>query len=108
VLGVGETADYRVVLANLGGAWRIGVQTDVLSRDLVAVFIPNSPNTLSGGCSSSPPTACVPASAAPPRWGLSGAAEHERGRYWANSQWSGQPSRTFDEVDSFSIGRPNR
>ncbi len=49
VLGVGETANYPVVLVNLGGAWRIGVQTDVLGEDLVAVFIPNSPNALSGG-----------------------------------------------------------
>ena len=109
MLGVGETADYPVVLANLGGAWRIGVQTDVLGEHLVAVFIPNSPNALSGGCSSSPPIACVPpASPSPPRWGLSGAAEQERGRCWANSQRSGQPNRTFDEVDSFSIGRPNQ
>ena len=44
MLGVGETADYPVVLANLGGAWRIGVQTEVLGENLVAVFIPNSPN----------------------------------------------------------------
>ena len=35
VLGIGETADYPVVLA-----WRIGVQTDVLGENLVAVFIP--------------------------------------------------------------------
>jgi uncharacterized membrane protein len=49
VLGVGETADYPVALGNLGGAWRIGFQTDVLGEDLVAVFIPNSPNPLSGG-----------------------------------------------------------
>ena len=43
MLGVGETADYPVILANLGGAWRIGEQTDVLGENLVAVFIPNSP-----------------------------------------------------------------
>jgi uncharacterized membrane protein len=49
VLGVGETADYPVILANLGGAWGIGVQTDVLGENLVAVFAPNSPNPLSGG-----------------------------------------------------------
>ena len=48
MLGVGETADYPVILANLGGAWRIGVQTDVLGDNLVAVFIPNSPNPRSG------------------------------------------------------------
>jgi hypothetical protein len=45
MLGVGETADYPVILANLGGAWRIGMQTDVLGENLV----PNSPNPLSGG-----------------------------------------------------------
>ena len=109
VLGVGETANYPVVLANLGGAWRIGVQTDVLGEDLVAVFIPNSPNPCRAVCSSSPPTACVPpACPSPPRWVLSGAVEQERGRCWANSQWSGQPNRIFDEGDLFSIGRPNR
>ena len=31
-LGVGETADYPVILANLGDAWRIGVQTDILGE----------------------------------------------------------------------------
>jgi uncharacterized membrane protein len=49
MLGVDETAEYPVVLANLGGAWRIGVQTDELSENLVAVFVPNSPNPLFGG-----------------------------------------------------------
>lgn len=49
MLGVGETADYRIVLANLGDAWRIGVQTDVLGENLVAVVVPNSPNPLSSG-----------------------------------------------------------
>jgi uncharacterized membrane protein len=49
MLGVGETSDYPVVLANLGGAWRIAVQTDILGEGLVAIFIPNSPNPLSGG-----------------------------------------------------------
>ena len=83
MLGVGETADYPVILANLGGAWRIGVQTDVLGENLVAVFVPNSPNPRSGGCSSSPPTACVPlASPLPQRWGFSGAAEQERGPFF--------------------------
>jgi uncharacterized membrane protein len=37
------------VLANLGGAWRIGMLSDVLSEGLVAVFVPNSPNPSSGG-----------------------------------------------------------
>jgi uncharacterized membrane protein len=48
VLGLGETADHPVVLAHLGGAWRIGVQTDHAGDDLVAVFVPNSPNPMSG------------------------------------------------------------
>ena len=48
VLGFGETAEHPVVLAHLGGAWRIGVQTDHVGEDLVAVFVPNSPNPLSG------------------------------------------------------------
>ena len=48
VLGFGETEDHPVVLAHLGGAWRIGVQTDHAGDDLVAVFVPNSPNPMSG------------------------------------------------------------
>ena len=47
VMGLGEMADHPVVLAKLGGAWRIGVQTDVVGG-LVAVFVPNSPNSMSG------------------------------------------------------------
>ena len=34
VMGLGEMADHPVVLAQLGGAWRIGVQTDVVGRRL--------------------------------------------------------------------------
>jgi len=49
VLGVGEMADHPVVLAQVGGAWRIAVQTDVLGENLVSVFVPNSPNPMSGG-----------------------------------------------------------
>ena len=49
VLGAGEAADHPVVLAQVGGAWRIALQTDVLGEDLVAVFVPNSPNPMSGG-----------------------------------------------------------
>ena len=49
MLSIGGKADYPVILANLGGAWRSGVQTDVLGENLVAVFVPNSPNPLSGG-----------------------------------------------------------
>jgi uncharacterized membrane protein len=48
VMGLGEMADHPVVLAQLGGAWRIGVQTDAVGGGLVAVFIPNSPNPMSG------------------------------------------------------------
>ena len=48
VLGVSESAEHPVVLAELGGAWRIGLQTDVVGKGLVAVFIPNAPNPLSG------------------------------------------------------------
>ena len=46
VLGLGETAS--VVLAQLGDAWRIGVQTDSIGDGYVAVFLPNSPNPMSG------------------------------------------------------------
>jgi uncharacterized membrane protein len=48
VMGLGEMADHPVVLARLGGAWRIGVQTHVVGGGLVAVFVPNSPNPMSG------------------------------------------------------------
>jgi uncharacterized membrane protein len=47
VLGLSESAEHPVVLAWLGGAWRVGVQTEA-GGDLVAVFIPNSPNPRSG------------------------------------------------------------
>ncbi len=49
VLGAGEMGDHPVVLAQLGGAWRIGVQTDLVGEGLFAVFVPNSPNPSSGG-----------------------------------------------------------
>jgi uncharacterized membrane protein len=45
---LGEMAEHPVVLAQVGGAWRLGVQTDVARSGLTAVFIPNSPNTFSG------------------------------------------------------------
>ena len=48
VLGLGEAAEHPVVFANFGGAWRVGVQTDVVGAGFVAVFIPNSPNPMSG------------------------------------------------------------
>jgi uncharacterized membrane protein len=47
-MGLGEMAELPVVLAHLGGAWRIGLQTDVTEGGFVAVFIPNSPNPFSG------------------------------------------------------------
>ena len=48
MLNVGEMEDHPVVLVMLGGAWRIAVQTDVLPSGLVAVFVPNSPNSFAG------------------------------------------------------------
>ena len=48
VLGLGETVEHPVVLAQLGDAWRIGVQTDSIGEGYVAVFLPNSPNPMSG------------------------------------------------------------
>lgn len=48
MMGLGEMAEHPVVLAQVGGAWRLGVQTDVAGNGLTAVFIPNSPNTFSG------------------------------------------------------------
>jgi uncharacterized membrane protein len=48
VMGLGEMVEHPVVLARLGGAWRIGVQTDVVDDGLVTVFVPNSPNSFSG------------------------------------------------------------
>jgi uncharacterized membrane protein len=48
VMGLSEMTEYPVVLAHLGGAWRIGLQTDVAESGLVAVFVPNSPNPFSG------------------------------------------------------------
>jgi uncharacterized membrane protein len=48
VMGLDEMTKHPVVLAQLGGAWRIGLQTDVAEGGLVAVFIPNSPNAFSG------------------------------------------------------------
>jgi len=48
VLGLSESAEHPVVLADLGGSWRIGVQTEFIGGGFVAVFIPNSPNPMSG------------------------------------------------------------
>jgi uncharacterized membrane protein len=48
VMGLGEMVEHPVVLAQVGGGWRLGVQTDVAGSGLTAVFLPNSPNTFSG------------------------------------------------------------
>jgi uncharacterized membrane protein len=48
MMGLGEMAEHPVVLAQIGGAWQLGVQTDRAGSGLTAVFIPNSPNTFSG------------------------------------------------------------
>jgi uncharacterized membrane protein len=48
MMGLGEMAEHPVVLAQVEGAWRLGVQTDAAGSGLTAVFIPNSPNTFSG------------------------------------------------------------
>jgi len=48
VLGLSESAEHPVVLADFGGSVRIGVQTES-GAEYVAVFIPNSPNPMSGG-----------------------------------------------------------
>ena len=48
MMGLGEMAEHPVVLAQLGGAWRLGVQTDIAEGGLAVVFVPNSPNTFSG------------------------------------------------------------
>lgn len=48
LLGVGQTADNPLVLAEFGGSWRIGVQTDETEGGLLAVFVPNAPNPMSG------------------------------------------------------------
>jgi uncharacterized membrane protein len=58
VLGLGEMAEHPVVFAQLGSAWRVGVQTDV-GGGLVAVFVPNSLNPVSGAVFFFPPTACA-------------------------------------------------
>jgi uncharacterized membrane protein len=48
MMGLGEMAEHPLVLAQFGGAWRLGVQTDAVVGGLAAVFVPNSPNTFSG------------------------------------------------------------
>jgi uncharacterized membrane protein len=48
VLGVSESSEHPLVLVQIGDAWRIGVQTDAGQGGLAAVFVPNSPNPMSG------------------------------------------------------------
>ena len=48
VLGFGEMDEHPLVLVKIGDSWRIGVQTDAGQNGFVAVFIPNSPNPMSG------------------------------------------------------------
>ena len=48
VLGLSESLEHPVVLADFGGSWRVGVQTDA-GDGFVTVFIPNAPNPMSGG-----------------------------------------------------------
>ena len=48
VMGLGEMTDHPVVFLQMGDAWRIGVQTEAVGGGLVAVFVPNSPNPMSG------------------------------------------------------------
>ncbi len=48
MLGLGEMEEHPLVLVRIGDSWRIGVQTDAGKNGLTAVFIPNSPNPMSG------------------------------------------------------------
>jgi uncharacterized membrane protein len=48
MMGLGEMAEHPVVLTQVEGAWRLGIQTDKAGSGLTAVFVPNSPNTFSG------------------------------------------------------------
>ena len=59
VLGLGETAEHPVVVAHLGGAWRIGVQTDVVGAGLSQCSSPIPRTRCQARCFSSPPTASV-------------------------------------------------
>ncbi len=48
VLGASETEAQPVVLARIGDSWRIGVMTETISENWLAIFIPNSPNPHAG------------------------------------------------------------
>jgi len=47
-LGVAGTAAQHVVLARIGDSWRIGVQTEAIGENWLAIFIPSSPNVNRG------------------------------------------------------------
>lgn len=47
-LGIAQTTELPVVFVPMEGGWQLGVQTDSLDNDLVAVFIPGAPNPHSG------------------------------------------------------------
>jgi uncharacterized membrane protein len=47
-LGASQTDTQPVVLARIGDSWRIGVQTETIGENWLAIFIPNSPNTNGG------------------------------------------------------------
>ena len=48
VLGASETDVHPVVLARIGNSWRIGVKTETIGENWLAIFIPNSPNPSAG------------------------------------------------------------
>ena len=48
MLGFHELAQRPVVLAHVGGAWRIGIQMEGETNGLVTVFVPNAPHADSG------------------------------------------------------------
>jgi uncharacterized membrane protein len=61
MLGVQELGKHPVVLAQFGGAWRIGIQVDGINNGLVTVFIPDAPNPHSGAVYFMPPDQVRPA-----------------------------------------------
>jgi uncharacterized membrane protein len=48
MLGFHELAQRPVVLAHVGGAWRIGIQMEGETNGLVTVFLPDAPHANSG------------------------------------------------------------
>jgi uncharacterized membrane protein len=48
-LGATQTDAQPVVLARIGDSWRIGVKTETVGENWLAIFIPNSPNPNAGG-----------------------------------------------------------